>query len=118
MATKQTKVFTIKQTKIMKKLSKVYQPVIVDSFGEITNLSPMFFATEELAIGSYTQNLDTLAHQEGNIVEPYALHPWVPTSFNCSFFCVAKITHSAVKQLEDGLKISLRFGYFTHVIYA
>lgn len=102
----------------MKKLNKVYQPVIIDSTGEITNLSPMFFATEELAINSYVQNLDTLVRQEGNVVEPYILHPWVSTSLNCSFYGVAKITHSVVKQLEDGLKISLRFGFFTHVVYA
>lgn len=102
----------------MKKLSKVYQPVIIDSNDEITNLSSMFFETEELAINSYAQNLNTLAHHEGNVIEPYVLHPWVSTYFNCSFYGVAKITHSAVKQLEDGLKVCLRFGYFTHVIYA
>lgn len=103
----------------MKKLNKVYQPVIIDSMGEITNLSPMFFATEEMAVNSYSQNLDNLASQEANVVEPYPLHPWVSVSFkDGNSYGVAKITHFAVKHLNEGLTSTLRFGFLTHVIYA
>lgn len=101
----------------MKKLSKVYQPVVIDRDGDIVILSSMLYASEELAISYCESLLDNLTSKDGTCVEPNVSNPYVCVSFdNLVFRAVAKITH-IVKKIEDGVSlVTLRYGFIAHQI--